>query len=563
MDTPQDRKLQREIAARKQAEHLLEAKSRELFSTNQQLQFALKELEKASEHNILKLEFQQQIDAVLIHFGRTFLDKNLDDVILTDFIQSLSENAIIQSCLLQFNDQCSLQFAQHRFGDIELTNACRAQLTWYKSTLHLPLKVAGIGIGYLSVKISQYDDFQSVVERSISLVGELLSSAISRQTIIDRNIRSRRRAEASERSTRDFLAMINHELRTPLNGLLGSSELLKDTQMTTLQKELIDNVEQSGEFLRVIINDLLDFSKLNAGMFELFAKDFSWAMLEKTLLSIFTGKAKEKSIQFAINSHQDLPRYFHGDLERITQILVNIIGNAIKFTDKGHVTLDAVWHHDTLQLTVTDSGIGISSKAQKQLFKPFSQADRSSKRQFEGTGLGLAICDQLIKLMNGTIEVNSEIDKGSRFIIRLPLSTHTQSELSNSNASTTAKPPTLSHVKILVVEDIRMNQIVIEKMLEKLSITPDIANNGFEALSATENNRYDLIFMDCRMPKMDGFEATQALRNKGYKQPIIALTASTTSDERERCITSGMDDLLPKPYRGAQLQQVIEKWVES
>lgn len=254
----------------------------------------------------------------------------------------------------------------------------------------------------MSVEVSNENYELEFFQRSFQLVADLLCGAVNRQIIIDTNIESRKKAEKSERATRDFVAMINHELRTPLNGLLGSSELLQQTTLDSHQLELVNNLSQSGEFLRVIINDLLDFSKINAGMFELIPSNFAFAHLLSSLTSIFEPKATEKSLKFSILCSQSLPKAFEGDLERITQILVNLIGNAIKFTDSGSVTVRFDWSKGTLNFEVEDTGIGISQKAQEKLFQPFTQEDRSSKRNFEGTGLGLAICHQLVELMGGT-----------------------------------------------------------------------------------------------------------------------------------------------------------------
>ncbi|SON48703.1 ATP-binding protein [Vibrio tapetis] len=560
MDSPLDRKLKREIAARKQAEHLLEAKSLELFSTNQQLQDALRALEKSSDNNLKKLDFQSKIDAILIDFGRTFLVKDLDEVVLANFTQRLCDNSVVESSRLTLNKGCNLQLILYCFGNFNIDFVECNELCWHENLLHIPLKLNNNLIGTLSVRVRDYDGFEDTIQNSMTLVAELLLNAVSHQIAILKNIQSRKRAEASERSTRDFLAMINHELRTPLNGLLGSAELLHDAQLNEPQQDLVKNIEQSGEFLRTIINDLLDFSKINAGMFELIPRIFSSSELHDTLNSIFSTKAQEKSIAFSITATNAIPEYFHADLERITQVLVNVIGNSIKFTESGSVIVEANWNEPNLFLTVKDTGIGISEKAQNNLFQPFIQADLSSKRQFEGTGLGLAICGQLVALMNGTIKLSSTLGVGSTVEITLPLTIAEKPPVITNEVDPSLRNSTVTSLSILVVEDIRMNQIVIEQMMSKFNIKPDLANNGLEAIEAACGKDYDLIFMDYRMPVMDGLEATRRLRQSGFTAPIIALTAGTTSSERELCMNSGMNDILTKPYRGVQLIEMIQKW---
>lgn len=560
MESPLERKLKREIAARKQAEHLLEAKSLELFSTNQKLQGALKALEKTSDNNLRKLDFQSKIDAILIDFGRTFLIKDLDEVVLANFTHRLCDNAVVESSRLTFNKDCNLHLTLYCFGNFNIEYVESSEHYWVENLLHIPLKLNNQFLGTLSVRVRDYDGFKDTIQNSMTLVAELLLNAVSHQVARLKNIKSRKRAEASERSTRDFLAMINHELRTPLNGLLGSAELLHDAQLNDHQQQLVNNIEQSGEFLRTIINDLLDFSKINAGMFELIPRVFSSSELYDTLTSIFSIKAQEKSLEFSINATNDIPEYFHADLERITQVLVNVIGNSIKFTEVGSVNVEVTWQKPELLLIIKDTGIGISEKAQQHLFQPFTQADLSSKRQFEGTGLGLAICGQLVSLMKGTIKLSSTLGQGSTVEITLPLTIAkqpTQITGDDNPILTNTGSPDLS---ILVVEDIRMNQIVIEQMMSKFNLKPDLANNGLEAIDAVDSNDYDLIFMDYRMPVMDGLEATKNLRKSGFTAPIIALTAGTTSNERERCIDAGMNDILTKPYRGVQLIEMIKKW---
>ena len=555
-----ERKLAREIASRKQAEQLLEQKSLELFQANQKLEVAVAQLERSSQQNMLKLEFQKHIDALLIYFGRAFLNHHLDDVLISNLVRRLTQTPLICSSYVKLNPKLNLELQKPHYGSSAIAKDV-VETQWQDRVLHIRLLAKQEDIGILSIEVIETDYDLEFVQRSFQLVAALLAGAVNRQLIIDRNIESRKKAEQSEQSTRDFLAMINHELRTPLNGLLGSAELLSQTPLDAHQDVLLNNLSQSGQFLRVIINDLLDFSKINTGMFELIPNNFEMCGLINTLRSIFSQKAIEKSLEFSIDSDTSLPSLVNGDRERITQVFVNLIGNAIRFTDRGFVSVKFSWHNNILSFEVSDSGIGINASDFDKLFQPFTQADRSSKRNFEGTGLGLAICNQLLDLMGGDIQFESEVNVGTRFYGHLPL--HKAEQSAPSLAQTTKQRTTElpQSTKILVVEDITVNQIIIKQMLIKIGITPDIMPSGIDALDAIKASHYDLILMDCRMPGMDGFETTSKIRQLGFTLPIVALTASTTAAERELCFESGMDDILTKPYTSTELSNVLSKWL--
>ncbi|MFC5077959.1 Autoinducer 2 sensor kinase/phosphatase LuxQ [Vibrio thalassae] len=552
-----ERKLKREIAARKAAESLLEAKSLELFNANQQLEVALKQVEQRSEASFKRLEFQQQVERILIQFGRTFLRSNLDDVLLTDLVKQLTEAAADICYCIELTDNLIPTLKNSHFESPRMIDSDENTGILQAS---IPIQVEQKNVGKLIVGLAGEDFDLTFIESQMSLVCELLSSSITRQLINLRLVKSKERAEASERSTREFLAMINHELRTPLNGLLGSVELLADTNLQGVQQELHSNLSQSGQLLRSIINDLLDFSKIDAGMLELIESTFKWSSLQSTLCSIFENKAAEKQIGFSIVADGLENKSLTGDLERITQIFVNLIGNAIKFTDAGCVTVTLTSQVDGIGFSVQDTGIGISQSAQTKLFQPFTQADRSSSRNYEGTGLGLAICKRLVELMGGSISLTSELGSGTIFSGFLPLEVV---EVNDGVPVTSHHDPVakdFSALKVLVVDDIKMNQVVITKMLSKVGIVPDLAVNGLEAVEHATKQQYDIIFMDCRMPVMDGFEATKRLRDASYAKPIVALTAGTTREERQTCYDVGMDDILSKPYTAKDLTLTLSKW---
>ncbi|MEZ8057510.1 ATP-binding protein [Vibrio splendidus] len=557
-----EKKLKRQIAARKEAEVLLEQKSLELFEANQQLELALRQLEKRSNANIRRIEFQEQIDNLLIDFGRAFLRNDLDDVMLSQLTMNVTNSYLIEASRLILPPKLIPQLHTYDYGDeaVEVIEQYIQEPHWQGNLLTVPLEVEKVIVGALIVKVRLLDQDYEFIQSQLLLVTDLICSALTHQLAINRNVESRKRAEESERATRDFVAMINHELRTPLNGLLGSAELISDTELSSSQREIVNNLSQSGEFLRTIINDLLDFSKINAGMLDLIPKKFALHDLRNTIESIFVNRAIEKQIEFNISVASNVPSHFQGDLERITQLFVNLIGNAIKFTEEGHVNVDIEWDKNQFVFSVEDTGVGIAESAHKTLFEPFTQADNSSSRNYEGTGLGLAICRKLVALMNGDIGVTSIVGSGTTFTISIPLQVVDVPAESDSVAKGFESEVELSLLEVLVVDDIKMNQIIIQQMLRKHEIEPVIASNGVEGLELASNNDYDIVFMDCRMPVMDGFEATEKLRKKGYSKSIVALTAGTTLEEREHCIQCGMDDILSKPYTANDLKEMLKKW---
>ncbi|KIP69224.1 histidine kinase [Vibrio harveyi] len=559
-----ERKLKREVASRKAAESLLEQKSLELYESNQQLSVALKKLEMKSEKDLRKFEFEEQIDATLIRFGRTFLSSTFDETMIASFLEQLTSNSVVAGAYLYLEAERLSSLRRHQFGHLALAHDAPIanKPRWNGNALYLPITIDANILGELifSVALDQVD--QEFISKQMVLVSDLVHGVISRHLSLEREVELRKRAEASEKATKEFVAMINHELRTPLNGVLGSADLLSKTALGDEQQQYLSNLTHSGDLLRVIINDLLDFSKMNAGMMEIIDKVFAWKALEDALTGVFAAKAAEKRIHFSIDKKLGIPEFLVGDFERITQILVNLIGNAIKFTQLGGVVLRVEWNNGFAHFEIEDTGIGIPLEAQQALFDPFVQADRSTKRSFEGSGLGLAICKNLVDLMKGQISYVSEPRKGTTFQVVVPLKRgEAPANLAGSEA--TGRQIELAGRNILVVDDIRMNQVIVTQMLKKLDITPDLKNNGLEALEAVKNKDYELIFMDCRMPEMDGYEATVHLREDGFNNPIIALTAGTTLEERKKCIESGMDDILTKPYTAADIEQVMCKWLKE
>ncbi|PRZ26586.1 ATP-binding protein [Flavobacterium granuli] len=445
---------------------------------------------------------------------------------------------------------------------------------------HISNCYAGDFFNYLPISDAQ-DELDVFCMGFNTYIEELKAVMVSKnllETINKKLVEEKERSEQLAMARDEFLSSMSHEIRTPLNGILGFTDLLLgNSSLDAESKKQLDYIKISGDILLVIINDILDLAKIESGQITLYEKPFDLSKLTQLIYDTFASKIEGKEIDFKISIDKKVPAILNGDSIRVSQILFNLISNAVKFTPvKGKIRLkikfngeEAGFQH--IKVTVKDSGIGIPSDKIEAIFEPFIQVSNDTARKYDGTGLGLTIIKKIISIMDGDIQVKSKLNVGTKFIVNLPfvkgIPNGENIKSIKNNSKSVHAIDTGERIKVLLAEDNRINQILVQKVLSKFNFECVTVGNGSLAVEAVINGDFDVILMDIMMPIMNGYEATSIIRNLEDQTkkniPIIALSAVVTGSVVEACSSTGIDRYLSKPFKSEELYNVIIELVHK
>lgn len=500
-----------------------------------------------------------------------------NETLFSHYCLALMPFTYLTSYVLQCQNQNREQKVFHPFGNFLLITMVYLG-EQVMDTYHAPVATIE-SLGMVS--------FIQTLNISINIVCTLLGCsvlsviAIDNTVVIRRNMKEMERlmheAEASNEAKSAFLANMSHEIRTPMNAICGMTDMLLDEELSEQGKEYAATIKSSGEGLLSIINDILDFSKIESGKMPIIPEEYYFSSMIHDLMSMMEVRVKEKPVKLRAEIQDDIPCKLYGDIGRVKQVIINIMGNATKFTNEGSITLKVSWKSETIDtgrliFSVIDTGIGIRPEHMSKLFDAFEQVDMKKNRGIEGTGLGLSISKLLVQRMGGQIQVESEYGKGSCFTFDIvqKVVDATPCEYSKNKKKTKVKQFKLTFTapdaRVLVVDDNKVNLRVASGLLKKFDIVPDLVDNGKDCVEMIRREaKYDLIFMDHMMPEPDGIEATGLIRAIGTpytdKLPIIALSANAVHGMEEEFLKGGMNGFLPKPIAVEMLAETLEKWL--